>query len=384
MTTPLHQAAVRGQVNEVKRLLAQGADPNVPDQDLDTPLHLAADAGQAEAVKVLLQAGASPNARCRDGDTPLHRSLQNVGIVEMLFQAGAKMQPDAGGGTPLHSAAYFNLSPAIPFLLEKGAVIDNKDHDGNTPLHDAAQRGNTSAALTLLRSGANHLIENDQNLTPPELGHQCRQYSLVRQLMQEIETPLHHAAYRGNLSEVRQLLREKSNPNAKDDRGFPPLFYAVMAGHLTTVKLLLDYEADPHAIARFGANAVQVAVATQQIEVLEYLLEQGVSPNQGDRIRGGNALHNAARHKSPEAIQLLIQHGAQINATDRRGHTPLDYAQQGPEAEHKHEIAQAIIAAGGRNNLLLSGEQLFNERYREAVMTEIVGMLAPYRTITKT
>ena len=365
----------------MKRLLSQGAAPNALDQDWDTPLHLAADAGQTEAVKILLQAGADPNARCRDGDTPLHRSLQSTEIAEMLFQAGAKMQPDARGGTPLHVAAYFNLVPAIPFLLRKGAEIDNKEVNGNTPLHEAARRGSTSAALTLLRNGANHLIENEQGLTPLELGHQCGHYSLVQQGMQEIETPLHHAACRGNLDEARQLLREKANPNARDDRGFPPLFYAAMAGHLAMVELLLDHGADPHIVARFGANAVRSAVGARQIEVLKYLLEQGIDPYQEDRIRGGNALHLAARGRSHEAVQLLIQHGLPVNATDRRGHTPLDYAQQGPGTEHKNETAQALIAAGGRNNRLLSGAQSFSERYQDAEIADAIGMLSPYRTI---
>ena len=383
MTTPLHQAAVHGQVNEIKRLLAQGVNPNPLDQDLDTPLHLAADAGQAEAVKVLLEAGADANARCRDGDTPLHRSLRNIAIAEMLFQAGAKLQPDARGGTPLHFAAYFDNVPAILFLLEKGAEIDNQELDGNTPLHESARKGGTSAALTLLRSGANHLIENDQKLTPLELGHRCGHHSLVIQAMQEIETPLHHAACHGNLKKARQLLSEKANPNARDDRGGPPLFYAVTDGNLAMVKLLLDHGADPHAVARFGGNAVRAAVGARQITMLKYLLEQGVNPNQADRVRGGNALHLAARSNAPEAVQLLIQYGVPVNATDRRGHTPLDYVQQGPDAGHKNETVQALIAAGGQNNRLLSETQLFDERSEDAAIAKITGMLAPYRTITR-
>ncbi len=292
------------------------------------------------------------------------------------------MHPDARGGTPLHFAAYFDLVPAICFLLKKGAEVDIKELDGNTPLHEAARKGSASAVLTLLRNGANHLIENDQGLTPLELGHQCGHYSLVRQGMQEIETPLHHAACRGDLNEARQLLREKANPNARDDRGFPPLFYAAMAGHLAMVKLLLDHGADPHIVARFGANAVRAAVGARKIEVLKYLLEQGIDPYQEDRIRGGNALHLAARSRSREAVKLLIQHGVPVNATDRRGHTPLDYAQQDPGTERENETAEALRAAGGRNNRLLSGAELFTERSQDAGIAEAIGMLSPYRTIS--
>ena len=116
MTTLLHQAAAHGRVNEVRHLLAQGAAPNAPDQDLDTPLHLASDAGQAEAVKVLLEAGADPNARCRDGDTPLHRSLRNIAIAKMLFNPEQRCSRTLGEGhhsTPLPTSTY--RQPSLSF-----------------------------------------------------------------------------------------------------------------------------------------------------------------------------------------------------------------------------------------------------------------------------
>ena len=387
MTTALHIAAVSGQVEEVKRLLAEGTNPNVVDQEYDTPLHLAADTGQAEAVDILLQAGADPNAHCRDGDTPLHRSIGNIAIAEMLIQAGAQMLPDATGGIPLHFAANLNRASAILFLLQKGADIDKQDLDGDTPLHDALRRGSTLATLELLRNGADHLIENDRKMTPLELGHEAGQYHLIHLAMQEIETPLHHAAYRGELSSIQLLIQEKADPNARDDRGFPPLFYAVMAGHLTTTRFLLDNGANAHTVARFGANAVDVAVGSQQIETLEYLLTQGVSSNGVDRIRGGNALHNAARRGSPTAILLLTQHGVRVNATDFWGRTPLDYTRDYPRADHtveqKDETVQALISAGGRYNPPMPDQRRWNEIQWLTSTQDLVSMLAPYRTITR-
>ncbi len=386
MSNALHIAAVRGDVEEVKRLLAEGTDPNVVDRDYDTPLHLAADASQAEAVSVLLQAGADPNARCRDGDTPLHRGLRSIGITEVLFRAGAQMLPDATGATPLHFAAHLNLDSVIPILLQRGADIDRQDIDGDTALHDAIRTGSTMAGLALLRNGANHLIENDRKLTPLEIGHEAGQYDLVQLAMREIETPLHHAAYRGELSRARLLIQEDAYLNARDDRGFPPLFYAVMAGHLATTEFLVDSGANIHAVSRFESNVIHVAVTSQQIETLEYLLEKGVSPNVGERIRGGNALHNAARQCSPVMIRLLLLHGAEVNRVDFLGRTPLDYARDWPRTGHtvdqRNLTMQALSSAGGSHNLIMSDQRRLNEIQWLAAMTDRVSMLAPYRGIT--
>ena len=296
------------------------------------------------------------------------------------------MLPDATGATPLHFAAHLNHDSAIPILLQRGADIDRQDIDGGTALHDAIRMGSTSATLVLLRNGANHLIENDRKLTPLEMGHEAGQYDLVHSAMREIETPLHHAAFRGELSRTRLLIQENVNLNARDDRGFPPLFYAVIGGHFGTTEFLVDSGADTHAVARFGANAVEVAVGSQRIETLEYLLEKGVSPNVGNRIRGGNALHNAARRGSPMMIRVLIQHGAEVNAADFWGRTPLDYTRDYPRTdqtlEQRNLTVQALVSAGGYHNPPMSDQRRLNEIQWLATMTDRVSMLAPYRAIT--
>ena len=63
----LVDAVRRGDVQEVARLLAAGADPNVKDPDGDAPLHITAEQSRADLVELLLRHGADPNAKKRKG-----------------------------------------------------------------------------------------------------------------------------------------------------------------------------------------------------------------------------------------------------------------------------------------------------------------------------
>ncbi|XP_049769398.1 uncharacterized protein LOC126108205 [Schistocerca cancellata] len=84
--TALHQAAERGDAAVVRLLLSAASDPNARDQWGWTPLHLAAYCGHAEAAAALLQAGADRGAADEDGWTPLDYATwrHHQQLVEML------------------------------------------------------------------------------------------------------------------------------------------------------------------------------------------------------------------------------------------------------------------------------------------------------------
>lgn len=116
----------RGSVDELKLLLALGADVRECDEKGDTPLLLAARHGRTEAVRALLAAGADPNGCNQEDETALHLAVRrnSAESVELLLSAGA--QPDAAdaeGHTPLSLAVAQGHFFIAEHLVEAGADV---------------------------------------------------------------------------------------------------------------------------------------------------------------------------------------------------------------------------------------------------------------------
>ncbi|CAH2035190.1 unnamed protein product, partial [Iphiclides podalirius] len=106
--TPLHVAAIRGDHDQVKKLLNQGQDPDVPDFAGWTPLHEACSYGWHQVVVVLVDGGANVNAKGLDDDTPLHDATTsgNLKMVKFLIEHGADpFVKNSKGKTPCDYAA---------------------------------------------------------------------------------------------------------------------------------------------------------------------------------------------------------------------------------------------------------------------------------------
>ena len=137
----------------------------------------------------------------------------------------------------------------------------------------------------------------------------------------------HQAAAQGKIAVLDSLVRV--NPDVLTEKaprnGGTPMHYAAWAGQVETVKWLSDHGAHVDAKDPNGREPMAWAVSNGQIDVMKTLAAQGadlLQPN--DPL--GSSLHQAATSGAPEVIGFLISQDAQVNGTGRFGFTPLHYA----------------------------------------------------------
>ena len=311
-STPLSNAVAWTPDPAVVPILLQ-AGVNVKERDDHdcAPIHHAARRGTAGVVRALLEAGADADARTTcfgihggSSWTPLHLAAEHnpePGVVTALLEAGADLDaPTKEGRAPLHQAAA-NANPAVTeVLLEAGADVNAPSWAGETPLHVAARENSNHAVPTLLlQAGA------DVNARDP------RGY-----------TPLHTAAENNvNPEIVTALITAGADVNARDPDGYVP---PGRPANDRTPLLLALYRGGP---VMGGAPEP----TGRNVTVVEVLVRAGADLERADGS-GRTALHTAAIW-TPAAFPLLLRLGADPNARDEDGKTPLDYALQNRSLE---------------------------------------------------
>lgn len=160
---PIHDAARKGDLKKVQALLA--SDPklvNDKDGDGNTPLHVAALHGEVAVAQALIAAGADVNAKNNDGPfTPgdmwgVISSSNHEDPVKLIRSQGVNQADMKNGYTPLDLAAFsVHYMPMVKLLVEKGADVNAQASSGATPLFWAVMREQKDEVQYLVDHGAN-------------------------------------------------------------------------------------------------------------------------------------------------------------------------------------------------------------------------------------
>ena len=167
---PLLQAVSEEKTDEIKSLLANGADVNGKDKNYDgiTAIFIAVENGNVETVRTLLDFGAKINVRDQEKRTPLMRldSDATPELVKLLLSYGAKInRVDKEENNVLHHVAVYVSGEVLQMLIDEGADIDAQNETGETPLMIAANYENLECVRALLAAGANVNLRDKEGKT---------------------------------------------------------------------------------------------------------------------------------------------------------------------------------------------------------------------------
>ena len=310
------------------RSLGGAQEPQLEGQQLaiDSPICLASYVGDVAKIERCLQEGVDVNKLDGRGCAPLHYAAQNnqKQAIELLLAKGSDINvKDPRGQTPLVCAIVSGHRDLAELLIAKGADLDAKDKDGSMPLILAVGHKQGDMAEILISGGANLTREKDYPV-------------------------LLYAIWEDDMSTVRFLVDHGARFDVEGPDGWSTFRYAVSAGSRDLIELFVAKGARVSSLhwAAWLGNLAQVGSLVEQgTDIVAKDGELGWTPLHAAVFAGYSEIGFTFReHK--EIIEILIAKGADVNAENKQGRTPLQCATVRQQTEivellRKHRAKEA-------------------------------------------
>lgn len=303
----IHAAALKGDLVKVKAFLKK--DASLLDSDGwhgKKPLHWAAQGGQKAVAEFLIAQGAAVDGKNEVDETPLHYAAAygSKDVAEVLLANGAAVNPKAKYGTPLLYAAQRGQVDMVKLLISKGVDVKEATENGFTLLHHCAWDGTKEMIELLVDNGIPADAKTDFG-----------------------RTPLQMAALHGNVEAAKVLIKKGADVNHKGEEDWPPLYLAAKRGHKDFVGLLLESRAAVDVTGEKSKRTpLHLAALNGYGEIAAMLMEKGADPNAED-INGKTPLYYAARYSHKKVAKNLISRGVKVENLEKLkekfGYSPI-------------------------------------------------------------
>ena len=379
----LHEAAQSGLTNVVDTLcsLSEACDLDLSIDRVArvcggilTPLECALRNGHANTASCLLAHGADPHI-----GRPLLWAIRsgkdccNTGLITTLLAGGCDvnmiLDDDDNHTTPLLCAASLGRTAAIELLLSLGANVDDRGVGGRNALsaylcavrHRRDELEGIEHILTLVAS----LSKRGTSLTSQDdIGRTALHHTLLQYRRSSHLTSILSALLTDNMN-AREVV------NLSDHEGTSSLHLALslntralpkgLAAEVT--KLLLDAGADPNTFnGSVGPPPLLVALCNDrnihldpdtQLELASILLQKGAYADEGDGVRTplmAALFENDRSDIAVRAMNLLLQHGCNIDAVNKHGETVLHRCIKPCAAKNNWSMVELLLEHGADPN----------------------------------
>jgi ankyrin repeat protein len=355
-------------------LLKSGANPNITTENGETPVHVAARYGNVTTLNLLLDDMGDPLLKSTIGESPLHLASRKLtfnftfNINRLIIQINFK-----GNGHPEIVKVLINYVRKKHSPEHASQYINVANIDGETALHKVCQiskgevkiPGSDIAIIKMLfQNGA------DVSIQSKATNETCFHYCALAGNNEVITEMLTHM----NASDIQKALNRQSNI------GWTPLLIACHKGHMELVTTLLSNHARVDVFDNEGRSALHLGAERGYLQVCDALLSHKAFINSKSRV-GRTALHLAAMNGFSHLVQFLIKdHNAVIDILTLRKQTPLHLAagngqlevcklllELGANIDATDDLGQKPIHVAAQNNFS-DVAKLFLEQHPQLVM----------------
>ena len=307
---PLYRAISKEDIDLIQNQIAKGIDVNfIDEKDGKTPLTKAIYLENIEIARILIQGDANINQRddCEEVPLEIAASLGNLKMVDFLLKLGANINCGS-----LNKAVRYHHVPIVQFLIDAGADVNIRDDGGFTSLMQAARLGFLELCQLLVSAGANVKFTDEDYQTALSIAVDAGEKEIVEYLL-----PFYDFEQRENA--LRILPWSIIRKQRREDKVTCAFMDAVKQSKFDEIRSAIANGIDINTFSEEGKTALHIAAEGGNIEMIRFLIEANANCEIRDEVFGWTPLMTAAHHNLPEVIAALLEGGADVNAVEEDG-----------------------------------------------------------------